>query len=309
MRGAVPAEFCIEGLDGDASNEDARWLTTFMYAHSQSELASRARVHPAPGRATLAFQRSGTKTVLAAAFATSPLRLLTPKNHGDAAWVFLASFGGGFVDGDRMGIHLDLEEDASGLISTQASTKVYRSPNGCSQRMYARVADGATLTLVPDPVVCFAGANYTQQIDVDLAPRASLLLLDGYTSGRAACGERWQFDRYASRTSVSRGGQAFFVDATRLDQAWGPLSERMGRFGVIVSLFAIGPRFARVREAILAQPTRLGDKAIAAPSPLGVDGAILRVAADRTESASTMFRSSFAALAQVLGDDPFARKW
>jgi urease accessory protein len=213
------------------------------------------------------------------------------------------------VDGDRMGIQMDLEEDTSALISTQASTKVYRSPNGCSQRMYARVADGATLTLLPDPVVCFAGANYTQDIEVDLAPRASLLLLDGYTSGRAACGERWQFDRYASHTTVSRGGRAVFVDATRLDQSWGPLSERMGRFAVILSLLAIGPRLARVREAILAQPTRLGNTAIAASSPLGIDGAILRVAADRTESASTMFRSSFGALAGVLGDDPFARKW
>jgi hypothetical protein len=46
-----------------------------------------------------------------------------------------------------------------------------------------------------------------------------------------------------------------------------------------------------------------------AVSPLGGDACILRVAAERFESASRALRSSFASLASVLGDDPFARKW
>ena len=216
------------------------------------------------------FRRSGTRTVLAKAFATSPLRLLTPKNHGDAAWVFLASFGGGLVDGDRIDLDVEVERDTSALISTQASTKIYRSPRGCAQRVKARVADGAALALVPDPVVCFAGAKYTQEIQIDLAPRASLFLFDGYTSGRAACGERWMFARYASRTVVARSGRAVVVDATRLDQTDEPLAARMGRFGVVLSLLAIGPRFEPVRDAILAHGSLTGSEAtLAASSPLG----------------------------------------
>ena len=31
-----------------------------------------------------------------------PLRLLTPANHGHAAWVYTSSYGGGLVDGDRV---------------------------------------------------------------------------------------------------------------------------------------------------------------------------------------------------------------
>jgi urease accessory protein len=281
-----------------------------MDAGLPNELASAMGAHPAPGRATLAFQRSGTRTVLATAFATSPLRLLTPKNHGNALWVFLASFGGGLVDGDRIDVHVDAARDTSAFLSTQASTKIYRSPRGCSQHFVARIADGAALAVVPDPVVCFAGAKYAQSVHIDLAPHASLVLLDGYTCGRAARGERWEFREYASRTTVSRGGQPLLVDATRLDHAHGPIADRMGRFEAILSLFAVGPRFACVREAILAHaPHSPGDAAIAASSPLGADGAILRVAAHRSESASRMFRSSFIALAQMLGDDPFARKW
>jgi urease accessory protein len=281
-----------------------------MQSELITTLSSPIGARPFPGRAAIAFHKSGTKTVLATAVAASPLRLLTPKNHGEAAWVFLASFGGGLVDGDRIDVDIDAARDTSAFISTQASTKVYRSPNGCSQRFEARVAEGAALAIVPDPVVCFAGAKYTQDIEIDLAPGASLVLFDGYTCGRGARGERWEFARYASRTHISRGGLSILVDATRLDQAHGPVADRMGRFGVVLSLVTIGPRFARVRDAILthAMPPR-GDAPIAASSPLGADGAILRVAADHTESASRMFRSSFVALAHVLGDDPFARKW
>jgi hypothetical protein len=80
----------------------------------------------------------------------------------------------------------------------------------------------------------------------------------------------------------------------------------------MVSLLAIGPRLEPLRQAMLSsstcEPTRGGSVLVAA-SPLAEDACILRVAAERFESASRALRSSFAALATVLGDDPFARKW
>ncbi|MDP9151818.1 MAG: urease accessory protein UreD, partial [Myxococcota bacterium] len=54
---------------------------------------------PPPGLAEIEFRRSGARTVVGAALVTSPLRLLEPRNHGEGAWVFLASLGGGLVDG------------------------------------------------------------------------------------------------------------------------------------------------------------------------------------------------------------------
>jgi urease accessory protein len=259
----------------------------------------------------VSFRRSGKTTVLGAAFAASPLRLLTPRNHGGAAWVFLVNLGGGLVDGDRLDIRIAADPDTAAFIGTQASTKVYRSPQGCSQRLEVHVADGASLAIVPDPVVCFAGARYEQRIDISLAPTASLVLFDGYTSGRAARGERWQFAHFESRTTIARGGVPAFIEAARLDPAQGSIAERMDRFDVVVSLVAVGPRFASVRDAMLlplAAPSP-SDSVVVAASPVGVDGAVTRVAADSFENASRALRRSFVALALALGDDPFARKW
>src|SRR5262249_51891808 len=159
-------------------------------------------------RGAIAFVRTGTRTVVHTARAASPLRLLTPSNHGHGAWIYLASLGGGLVDGDA--IHLDVEvgPGACGLLGTQASTKVYRCPAGaCRQETRARVAPEGLLVTIPDPIVCFAGARYGQSITVDLAPGASLVLVDTLTAGRSARGERWDFHRYASRTAVVCDGR------------------------------------------------------------------------------------------------------
>jgi urease accessory protein len=261
------------------------------------------------GHASIAVRRSGTRTVLAEAAAASPLRLLTPRNHGLGAWVYLASLGGGLVDGDHIAVRVDAAEGTTCVLGTQATTKVYRSPAGCSQRLQARVADGAALAFIPDPVVCFAGARYSQELAVEVAPEASLLLLDGYGCGRAARGERWRFASFRSRTTIHRSGRRAIVDATWLDPVHGDLPRRMGRFDVVLSLIAIGPRFADVGTALRELSAATVPGTIVAVSPLGTDATIVRIAAECFELAFRPLRMSFAALADALGDDPFARKW
>ncbi len=251
---------------------------------------------------------------MVSAVATSPLRILTPRNHGEAAWVYLSGLGGGLVGGDHFDIAVDAEAGASAFLTTQSSTKIYGSPEGSSQRLRGCVADDACLAIVPDPVVCFAGARYRQTVDVDLAPRGSLVLFDAYTCGRSARGERWRFDSYSSKSTVLRHGRRVILDSVRLDSHPGAIAERMGAFEAFLTLVALGERFRSVREAILsvASPgvsAAAAGRAIVAASPVGEGGAVLRVAATCFESAARIFRSSFAALAEALGDDPFARKW
>ena len=78
---------------------------------------SRPSTTKGAGRGSLAFRRSGGKTVLAESFATSPLRLLAPRDHGSGACVFLANFGGGLVDGDRIDIRVDAEENSTAFVT------------------------------------------------------------------------------------------------------------------------------------------------------------------------------------------------
>ncbi|MFO0757536.1 MAG: urease accessory protein UreD [Byssovorax sp.] len=263
-------------------------------------------------RGRLTFERGAAGTVIREAFAESPLKLLMPNNHGRAAWVFAATFGGGLVDGDAIGLDVAVGPGAAGLLGTQASTKVYRCPTGaCRQDLATRVGEGALLVSIPDPVVCFAGARYAQTITVDLAPGASLVLLDAFTAGRSARGERWELSRYTSRTIVSREGTPLLLDPIVLDPAEGAIPARLGRFDALATLLLFGPQVKALRDAALASPRPLGKRAkvVEAASPIGDDGAVIRLAGSAVEDVVVAARARLDGLGALLGDDPFARKW
>jgi len=277
------------------------------------EALAHSEVSPAqaPGRGTLALEQGARGTVVRAARANSPLKLLLPRNHGRGVWAYLASFGGGLVDGDSVHVDVSVGARATGLLSTQSSTKVYRSPRGCQQVLQAHVGEEGLLVLLPDPVACFAGARYEQETSVTLEPQASLVLLDAFTCGRAARGERWAFSHYLARTLVQRGGVPLLLDAVRLSPEEGALAPRMGRFEALALLAVFGPQVTALREALLSPPAPLRRRAsvIETASPLGEDGALLRVAATSVEEAMSAVRARLRALPLLLGDDPLARKW
>jgi len=184
--------------------------------------------------------RSGGRSVVSRAYATSPLRLLTPGNHGRAAWIYTSSHGGGLVDGDHIVLEIDIGEGAAAFVSTQASTKIYRSPRGTSAEVRARIEPDGLLVVAPDPVVCFAKSRYRQVQRFDLADRAALVLLDWVSSGRHAAGERWAFDEYQSQIVVRLDGKLLLHDALALRADDGDLAGRLGRFDVLAVAVLVG---------------------------------------------------------------------
>jgi len=150
----------------------------------------------APGEGHVEIARGGVVTSLAA---RSPLALLTPRNHGRAAWTFVANLGGGLVDGDRLSLAVRVAPGAAALLATQSSTKVY--PGSSAQEIRAEVGDEGLLVSLPDPVVCYAGARYRQEATVSLARSATLIWLEPFAAGRLEHGESWAFERLESRRS------------------------------------------------------------------------------------------------------------
>jgi urease accessory protein len=267
----------------------------------------------AAGAGELRVARAGAKSVVARARATSPLKLLMPQNHGRAAWVFTSTYGGGLVDGDAVALDVEIGEGAAAWLSTQASTKVYRSPRGVSSVLRARVMAGAALVVVPDPVVCFAGSTYRQSQQFDLAPDAGLVCVDWMTSGRRARGERWAFDEYRARLVVRVAETVLCYDAVTLAASDGPLADRFDRFDVLATAVIAGPSFGGEAGALVADRARCAlerraDTVVSA-SPLGDGGALIRIAGRSVEDVGRVLRHSLAFLPSVFGDDPLSRKW
>ena len=252
------------------------------------------------GEGSLVFEVVGDRTAITGARARSPLKILTPKNHGDARWTFVATYGGGLVDGDAIALDVKVGENARALVGTQASTKVYKCPAGeATQTLAAHVARGGMLVVAPDPLVPFAGAKYVQHATIRLEEEASLAWLDVLACGRAARGERWAFSRYASRTRVFVNGLLACDDALVLDAADRDLARAMGRFDAIatVLLFGLAPRAVEAREGVVAASTTFHG------------GTCVRIAGPSAGAVAAHAREVLAAVRVSLGDDPWARKW
>jgi urease accessory protein len=269
-----------------------------------------------PGHAALEVVLVFGESTATMAFATSPLKLLTPRSRGRSVWAYTSSFGGGLVAGDQTRLNVRLGAGSRCFIGTQASTKVYRNPCSlpCGHETSAVLESESILVFAPDPVQAFADSSYTQQQEFQLATGAGLVLVDWFTSGRAARGERWAFKSFQSRNEVFIGGQRVFLDSLLLDPDEGILTEahRMGRFNCMAMLLLIGAPLRSAGKRILKDVggQALGQRAelVCSASPVR-EGAVLRIAGESVEEVSRELHRHLGFLADILGDDPLARKW
>ena len=267
----------------------------------------------AAGSAHLTFTRSGSHTLLTRAFATSPAKLIASNGRGAACWVYAATLGGGLVGGDDIQLRADVTAGARALLTTQASTKVYRSLRRSRQSLTATVDADALLAVLPDPIVCFADADFIQTQRYDLHADASLVMVDWITSGRHAAGERWAFSRYESRFDIRRGPHRVFVDGLVLESNVDAVVARMGRFEVLLTAVISGPLVSlaavelvnRISETSIERGANL----VMSAAALRDGGALLRMAGTSVEQVAHALRSDLAFLSPLIGDDLWSRKW
>lgn len=247
---------------------------------------------------------------------SSPLKLLSPRRPGKAAWVYTSTFGGGLVNGDDIRLDLSVGPGATCCLTTQSATKVYRSPNGrpARQELQARVSPGGVLVLAPDPVICFADAVYEQRQFVDVSGGGTLVVLDWISSGRRGCGECWAFRRYLNRLEIQYDGTRVLTDVLLLDPEDGPidLPHRMGRFHCLAMLAAIGDRVAETNKSLLAdvgsKSVGRDDRLIESASPIQ-GGVIVRMIGDTPERVGQRLLDRLEFTRAMLGTAPWERKW
>jgi urease accessory protein len=265
------------------------------------------------GFGALEVVRGPQKSVVSRALAMSPLRLLTPGNNGHAAWIYTSTYGGGLVDGDDISLHVRVAPKAAAFLSTQASTKVYRSPRGSDVEMRADIEPSGLLVSAPDPVVCFAASRYRQTQRLDVSEGAGLVLVDWVSSGRRTSGERWEFEEYVSRTIVRHRGRLVLHDATALRASDSDLATRIGRFDVLALMVLVGETLqdhaASIVASVSQQPiVRRSDLLISA-ARIGDSGCVVRIAGRSVEQVGRRLRQLLGFVPALLGDDPWSRKW
>ncbi|KAI0507183.1 hypothetical protein KFK09_013304 [Dendrobium nobile] len=288
----------------------------------------------------LTVEKIDGKSTVTRCFSKYPLKLIIPKKAGssttDAVWVFSLSYGGGIVSGDRVFVGLSVGDGCTVALTTQASTKVYKSVDSkCSEQVLeAKVGRNALLAVIPDPVTCFSAAIYSQKQVFRISSDSNLVIVDWITSGRHESGEKWDFEFYKSSNNILLdGGEPLFVDSVLLEQTSTTTSvaERMKDYQVVAMVIILGPKLKHLQDLIQSEvehmmtgyfrPTKVQKMSsessangssrppiFASCSSFGAKaGVVVRLLSTTTEAVYAFLRHHLSGLEQFLGAPPYRR--
>ncbi|WP_071394290.1 urease accessory protein UreD [Bacillus tuaregi] len=204
----------------------------------------------------------------------------------------LIHVGGGYVDGDSYLTEVVVNDAASLALTTQASTKVYKSPRfGVTQTMDFFLKENSELHVKQDPLILYRDASFKQFTNVYMNSSALFTYCDIMTPGWSVDGQPFLYKKLASQMKIYVDSELKVFDHLLLepDEQIQSLMNLEG-FTHIGTMFVIHQTITEafitdVRELLLTEstPSRWGI------SKLSVPGLVLRVLAFRTADIEKIF--------------------
>lgn len=165
----------------------------------------------------LVFSLGDDATTATRVYQQGALRARFPNGTaGQPPEAVLLNLAGGLTGGDRLDMAVRLHERAEAVVSTQSCERIYRSSG--SDAVVAgsiRLAQGARLEWLPQPVILFEGARLKRETHVELAADAHLLALESVIFGRTESGETVRTGSLLDGWFVHRNGD--LIQAECLD--------------------------------------------------------------------------------------------
>ncbi len=172
------------------------------------------------GKLELAYGWQREQTIAYRTYASAPLKLQRSfyPEGGRVCHNVLLHTAGGYVGGDRLEQTITLDPQCHALMTTAAAAKVYgKAHTPVEQRIHCVIGAGASLEWLPQETILFNGAQYQQQLHIELAPTAHLCLWEITRFGRTARGEAFLTGHWRSRTEVWQAGVPLWIDRQRIE--------------------------------------------------------------------------------------------
>ncbi|XP_020538036.1 urease accessory protein D isoform X2 [Jatropha curcas] len=242
------------------------------------------------------------RSTVTSCFSKYPLKFMIPAKVGpskiDAVWIYTLTYGGGIVYGDSMSCEFIIGDGCTAVLTTQASTKVYKSLGSkCSEQFVeAKIGSDSLLAVIPDPVTCFSTARYSQKQVFRVLSNSSLVIVDWITSGRHERGEKWDFDLYKSTNNIFLDeDQPLFLDTVLLEQeSIATITERMRDYQVIAMVILLGPKLKHIQSQVQENVKRMMSEQLHMPFA-GLSGHV------KSNSSNCFVKPPFVASCSVFG--------
>jgi urease accessory protein len=262
------------------------------------------------GYAELCFTRRGQRTILQRCYTTLPARVIRPfyAEDGGRAYVFLLTPTGGMLGGDRLDMHIIVEPGAQVCLTTASATKVHPTADvPAEQSLLIELAPGSALEYLPELTILFRAARWRQRTIVHRAPDSRLLLAEGWSAGRIARQEVFQFSHLETTLEVYTAAHLDLFDRMHIDTARYP-HQRLGLWGGrphLLTMYLLqehppSQTWLQTLQTDLADPlVLLGVSRLEAP------GIVVRMLGDEAEAMTRMSDLLWRHIRQDLWGEPW----
>ncbi|WP_400244395.1 urease accessory protein UreD [Niallia sp. JL1B1071] len=154
------------------------------------------------------------KTVLSDCYYEGAMKITRPVYLEESApSIYCIHVGGGYVDGDRYKTSICVEENAAISVTTQSSTKIYRTPmDYVKQDTVITLERNSILEHFPDPIIAYEQAKYFQNTVVHMEEGSCYFASDIITPGWAADGSFFKYAWIRSKQKIYRNNKLIFFD-------------------------------------------------------------------------------------------------
>ena len=144
---------------------------------------------------------------------------------------YLIQLGGGYIEGEYYENRLKLEEGSQAILTTQASSKIYKSENGIPSKQYTnlQLEKNSKLEFINDSVILYKDAVYEQSTDIYLEEGVTLIYSDGITAGWSPDGKLFQYTSARIKTNLYLNGELIYLDNLKIT----PKDYEVQSFGIL----------------------------------------------------------------------------
>src|SRR5699024_5593841 len=158
-------------------------------------------------------------------------------SNGTYPCYYLLNPGGGYLDGDTYRMDISLEEDSKLTLTTQSSTKIYKTPTEeVYQESHFHLKKGSYLEYLPDALIAYQDARYFQRNIFHMEQGATLMYADILTPGWSPEGKRFSYDQLRLKNEIHMDGKLAAFDHVKLK----PDSQHMNELGFMEGYTHLG---------------------------------------------------------------------
>tara|TARA_B100000315_G_C14595513_1_gene598855 strand:+ start:4646 stop:5467 length:822 start_codon:yes stop_codon:yes gene_type:complete len=262
------------------------------------------------GTLDLEFELRNNRTELVHSQFHVPLQCFRPYyfDSQGRAYVYVLTPTGGIVGGDHLNINVRLGPHCKVFLTTQAATKVYKTPGQQSrQSLHCLLEKNSSFEYLPDQTILFTDADYEQSTDVIMASGSTVVLADLFSAGRIARGEQFQFRKFQSEVHIRTTDHSIILDKMLLQPKDHAPSE-IGSFEdyPYTGTIYIGLESSRLKDSFdLLETFPVAQQSVSGYSKIGQDYGIYRVLTHQAEPLKRAIEQVFSTCRQVGLNEPW----